>query len=136
MTPIRHMVPALILTSLLILGACDDDQTTAPEPPAEYQVEVSGEQFVVRVTDQAQIDDLEARLASGEPGVVTGTLEAGDGGFNTAWSWHMVPSTVETADMSIEVCDGRPSMVEENLDYWLDTVGRFCPWSAVVTGRM
>jgi hypothetical protein len=34
------------------------------------------------------------------------------------------------AEVTIELCDGRPSMVEENLDYWVDTVRFFCPWGA------
>ncbi len=32
----------------------------------------------------------------------------------------------------IELCDGTPSQVEANLDYWVDTVQRFCPWSAKI----
>ena len=31
---------------------------------------------------------------------------------------------------TIELCDGRPSMVEDSLDEWIDVVGRFCPWGA------
>lgn len=136
MTTMRRMTAAALLVApLLLLGACDDDDPAAPEAPVEYTVDVSGEEFVVRVTTQAQVQDMEARLASGEEGVINGALEPGDGGFNDPWSWHMVPASVETPDMAIEVCDGRPSMVEDDLDYWLDTVDRFCPWGAVVTGR-
>jgi len=36
------------------------------------------------------------------------------------------------AEVSIELCDGTPSFVEENLDYWLDTVHTYCPWSSKV----
>ena len=39
-------------------------------------------------------------------------------------------------DFAVEVCDGRPSMVEADLSYWLDTVGRFCPWGATVVERL
>jgi hypothetical protein len=42
---------------------------------------------------------MEARLASGEEGVINAEIETGDAG------------------------------------YWLDTVGRFCPWGAVVVSR-
>lgn len=129
---IRRLGLALLAT--LAVGACDDDSTT-PEPPARYTVEVSGERFAVEVSTQAQIIDMEARLASGEEGVINGRLAAGDAGYNDPWSWHMVPATVEAVDMSIEVCDGRPSMVEDDLDYWLNTVERFCPWGAKVVAR-
>jgi hypothetical protein len=34
------------------------------------------------------------------------------------------------AEFAIEVCDGRPSYVEENVDEFVGTVGRYCPWQA------
>jgi hypothetical protein len=115
--------------------ACDDDPAS-PELPARYQVEVSGETFIVQVDDHDQAQQMEARLASGAEGVVSGELAAGDGGFNAPWSWHMIPSSVHAPDLTIEICDGRPSMVQEDLAYWLDTVERFCPWGATVVARL
>lgn len=120
--------------SFFALAGCSSSTEPAGNPT--FAVEVSGERFEVEVASQAQADELQQRLDSGEDGVVTGSLAEGDGGFNEPWSWHMDPSTVHTADMAVEVCDGRPSMVEEDLDYWLDTVGRFCPWSAEVVARI
>lgn len=130
---------ALLLTPVPLLGGCDDGDDPvdpAPEAPASYAVEVEGDEFVVRVARDDQVADMEARLASGEPGVINGLLESGDGGFNDPWSWHMVPASVETPDVAVEVCDGTPGFVEQDLDYWLNTVERYCPWSAVVTERL
>ena len=136
MNRLQKTTATLALMGLALgLGACDDDPS-GPDLPAQYNVEVSGEQFTVEVTTQAQVDDMEARLASGEEGVINGQIVAGDAGYNDPWSWHMVPATVEAVDAAIEVCDGRPSMVEADLDYWLDTVGRFCPWGATVVSRV
>ena len=122
------------LTAVVVFAACDD--ATAPETYAAFEIEVSGERFVVEVESETQADELEARLDSGEEGVINGQIRAGDGGFNEPWGWHMVPSTVHTADMAIELCDGRPSMVEADLDYWLGTVKQFCPWGAKVVERI
>ena len=36
------------------------------------------------------------------------------------------------AEVTIELCDGRPSMVEADLGYWLRRVGSFCPWGSYV----
>lgn len=121
--------------ALLALGGCDDD-VTAPEAGARFRIEVSGERFVVEVETDAQVQELEARRQSGAVGVIIGGLLAGDGGFNAPWGWHMDPATVHTADMAIELCDGRPSMVEADLAYWLGTVGQFCPWGAKVVERL
>ena len=124
---------ALCVSSAIL--ACGDDPAS-PQLPARYQIEVSGETFVVQVDDDDQVRQMEARRASGAEGVVSGDLAAGDGGFNAPWGWHMAPSTVHAPDVAIEVCDGRPSMVEEDLAYWLNTVERFCPWGATVVARL
>ena len=125
----RWMPIAAVL--LIAATACDDDGT-GPEDTAEFVIEVEGEEFRIRVTDEATIEDLEERRASGNEGVILGALVEGDGGYNAPWSWHLDPATIQVADAAIEVCDGRPSMVENDLDYWIDTVGTFCPWSAQV----
>lgn len=132
---IRALLVLATTAALATLSACDGDPTT-PELLARYEVEVSGETFVVGVTTPDQLQQMEARLTSGEEGVLSGELAAGDAGYNDPWSWHLIPSTVHTPDVAIEVCDGRPSMVEDDLDYWLETVERFCPWGATVTERL
>ncbi|MDX1641571.1 MAG: hypothetical protein R3220_07725 [Balneolaceae bacterium] len=63
---------------------------------------------------------------------INGPIERGNPGYNSDWSWHFVEDQWDLAEISAEVCDGRPSFVEEDLDYWVDTVGRFCPWGARV----
>lgn len=128
----------LLATTLLTacaLGSCGAE-ATAPEGRAAFRIEVSGETFVIEVTDETRVALFEARLSTGEQGVVIGPLLAGDGGFNQPWSWHLDPMEVQPADAAIELCDGRPSMVEADLDYWINTVGTFCPWGATVTARL
>ncbi len=100
-----------------------------------YTVDVSGEQFKVKVQGQAEIAAFQARLASGARGVISGKLVRGDGGFNSSWGWHLEPGTVTAPDISIELCDGRPSMVQADLNYWIDTVKQFCPWGAKVIAK-
>lgn len=112
---------------------------SAPTEPASttasFIIEVSGESFRVEVATAQQAQALRARLASGTRGVISGDLVQGSGGFNTPWRWHMNPATVHVADVAIELCDGRPSMVEADLTYWLGSVRRFCPWGAKVVSE-
>ncbi|MEE8373240.1 MAG: hypothetical protein V3R87_05980 [Dehalococcoidia bacterium] len=52
--------------------------------------------------------------------------------YNKPWSWHIDPQDVVMAEITMELCDGLPSHVEEDVDYWVDTVGSFCPSSAKI----
>jgi hypothetical protein len=95
-----------------------------------------GEVFVVRFVDPDQIA-LAERIASGKAPnrIVSGRLRCGDGGFNRGWSWHLIPTTTELVEASIELCDGCPSFVESDLPYWL-RIGRYCPWSTEILRRL
>lgn len=50
--------------------------------------------------------------------------------YDAQWIWHLDPASITMAELAIEACDGLPIHVESNLDYWLQSVKRFCPWSA------
>jgi len=129
-----RILPLLLLMWTAITGCRDG---AAPIDGALYRVEVSGESFHVLLRDSATIADVESRLAADVwEGIVNGEIAHGDGGFNEPWSWHMIPETIALADFTIELCDGRPSLVEADLAYWVDTVGRFCPWGGRIVERV
>ena len=116
------------------LAACDD-ASTEPVEAAEFTVQVVDEQFRVRIEDPAEIAQARALINSGSTINVTGQILRGHGGFNTGYTWHLKPSTVELVDLTIELCDGMPSYVEENVDYYVDTVKQYCPWGARIMGE-
>ncbi|MEJ2212196.1 MAG: hypothetical protein P8129_24670, partial [Anaerolineae bacterium] len=117
------------------------DNIPAGEPPGDGELsggvlatfDVNGEEFRVWVTNPGTIQQL-LDLASGEGGanIPNGRIQRGPGlaDHNLPWSWHLDPQDIEMAEMTAEVCDGTPSYVEEHLDEFVDTVGRYCPWSA------
>lgn len=95
--------------------------------------QVSGETFRAFVTNEDAIDDILALDAGlSDASIPNGALLRGPGssGHNRPWSWHVDSEDIVMADATIELCDGRPSLVEANLDEWVDVVGRFCPWGA------
>lgn len=93
----------------------------------------ASEEFRVASTSAAFIAQARAQLALPEAQrqrFASGPIRAGNGGHNLQWSWHFADAVL--VDAAVELCDGRPSMVEASLDYWLDTVKSFCPWSSFV----
>ena len=88
------------------------------------------------MTDSIAIERGEELAGTDEPIIAGGGLARGDGGFNPPWNWHIDPASAGFFDAAIELCDGCPQMVEDDLDYWVDTVGAFCPWSSRVIERV
>jgi len=90
-----------------------------------------GEEFVLATDDAGLItrcrEEL-ARPADERDLFPIGTVVAGHGGFNTGWTWHLDPDGWDLTEAAIELCDGRPSYLEEHLEPWLDEVGSYCPW--------
>lgn len=125
---VRQMAP----TAALVLLACGTQSTTPAEAVATFTVQVGSEQFSVQVVDQRAYEQLYARFQSGVTGVVMGRVATGNGGFNGMWNWHLVPETVQTADATIELCDGMPSYVAAHRDEWIRDVKTYCPWGAKV----
>ncbi len=87
------------------------------------------ETYKILLTDPADIEIARKLLAGEEaPRIPNGVVVRGDPGVNEGYSWHIDPASVEFADMAMEVCDGRPSDVEQQII----TSDRYCPWSAEV----
>jgi hypothetical protein len=129
----RRAAAAGLACGLALLAGCESSPTNKDQDDRDaFLVEVVGEQFYVRATDPETVAALEARQKSGEVSVVLGEVKQGDGGFNAPWSWHLDPATVEVADAAMELCDGRPSMVQKNVGKWIAEARVYCPWSAKV----
>lgn len=117
---------------LLVLGApafaaCSDDGPVASNPVATFQV--VDETFRIELATP-ELADHARRLLAGEEiaAIPNGLVVRDDPSVNAPWSWHIDPASLEFADMTIEVCDGLPSFVEDGTV----TSDRYCPWSAEV----
>lgn len=127
---------------ILLTGGCG---LFSEDKPEERYVEFTHRDekidytFVAKTSDPDVIGKVEDQLALpfGERHMhIHGDIARGDGGFNENWNWHFVPDRWDLVEISVEVCDGRPRMVEEDPDYWIDQVGYFCPWSSRVAGEV
>lgn len=101
-----------------------------PQAGVIVALRVGDEEYRVLLTDPDAIATAQ-ELAAGErdPLIPVGTIvRNGDGGVNTGYGWHIDPASFTWAELTMEVCDGRPSYVEDG------TLSGdiFCPWSAEV----
>jgi len=141
------MTRALVMVILLVpvlFGSCGhgdhQDFPGFPSPgPRAFLFGMKGlpdpeGQFVATTSDTAMIERLEAQLAlppSERYLHIHGHIERGNDG-NLGWHWHFVPDRWDAVEVSAEICDGTPADVENDLDYWVDQIGIFCPWSSYV----
>jgi hypothetical protein len=132
----------LAFTSVWHLACQGSESPTGPNSQAIFVIRAcaspdrpGGELFRILTRDPAVISEATSLLGKGNRRIAGGRLSAGDGGFNQPWHWHLTPESVAFSDASLELCDGCPSFVENDLGYWLDVVGSYCPWSTEVVAR-
>jgi hypothetical protein len=121
--------------ALALFAGCGGDPT-GPDPGLEGGIlatfQVSLEEFQVWITNEATIQQvLDLRDGRSTANIPNGAIRTGPGvaDHNAPWSWHLHPQDIAMAEQTVEVCDGRPSLVESLLEDYL-IVGRFCPWGA------
>jgi hypothetical protein len=102
--------------------------SAAPRNPvATFQV--VDETYKIELATPELVAHAEALLAGESVAAIpNGVVVRDDPGPNAPWSWHIDPATLDFADMTIEVCDGLPSYVEDEIV----TSDQYCPWSAKV----
>lgn len=93
--------------------------------------DVEGEIYRIFVKNEDTIEDILALQRGESQATIPSGKVIGEAVFyNSPWSWHIDPMDVQMAEFTIEVCSGLPSYLEDDLDYWVNTLGQFCPWSA------
>jgi len=123
----------------LFVSSCSGGPTGSEEEILQDGIlatfSVEGETFAVWITSPQTIEQvLNLRDGESQATIPNGPLRKGPGraAHNEPWSWHMDPEETVMAETTIELCDGLPSFVESDIDQWIDVVGRFCPWGAVL----
>jgi len=95
--------------------------------------EVGGERFRAWTTNPQTIQDLhKLQQGTSTASIPNGRILYGSGRarHNALYHWHLDPQDIAMAEVAIEVCDASPTYVEENVDEFVGTVGRYCPWHA------
>ena len=135
--------PALLLAATLLaacgggegLGGLVPQSDSAAPVTFAFRVRGAGpeQEFRHTTTDPALIANARAQLQlplASRTLFPAGPIASGNGGVNPGWDWHY--TSLSLVEVSIALCDGLPSMVNEGLSYWLGTVKSFCPWGGYV----
>jgi hypothetical protein len=119
-----------IVTGIVLGAACAgacDEKPTNPSAQATVTFAVADERFRVRLTGAEQIAAARAAQSGGPARIPNGRIVAG-ADVNVGWTWHL--EDVSFAEVTIELCDGRPSDVERAGTSYGG--GRYCPWGATI----
>jgi hypothetical protein len=132
----------LPLTAVLLL-ACSEAEPTGGDAAAlfEFTDVTPGVGFVIRLEDPARIAEARAILRGEQLDRthVLGRIVKTTAPYNSAWSYHLDPQSVEFFENSIEVCDATMQYVEDHLE---EVGGAFlpdgfwCPWSSKLTREL
>lgn len=118
------------VAAVLGVGACGmgEEASGSPSGPVVVTFEVVEERFKALLTEPGDIDTARKLLAGEDvPSIPNGRVVR-ETGVNEGYSWSLDPNDIEFAEVTVEVCDGLPSDVENGVV----TGDRYCPWSAVV----
>lgn len=96
----------------------------AKDEQGQFVVVTNDSEVITKIRDELNRPDSERHL------IINGPIKYGNGGHNLQWHWHFIPSQFNLADRTIEVCDATPAFVEENVEYFVGNVKRYCPWHA------
>lgn len=101
-----------------------------PEVPTAV-IDVHGEVYRIELSRAEALAGARSLLAGTSAATIpSGAVVFDDPGPNAPWSWHIDPATLEWAKITAEVCDGRPTQVQDGVF----TFERLCPWSARLLG--
>lgn len=118
---------------VIALSACggNDGSECCPVLPQSglyATFRVVDETFHASITDADGMAEARA-LWSGDASanIPNGLLACAPRTWNAPWSWHLVPESIRFAEVTVEVCDGRPAYVEDNCASFGE---RYCPWGS------
>jgi len=93
--------------------------------------DVQGERFTVFVTNPEVIAELTDDWTEGMNNKLpSGKLLRGAKDYNQPWNWYIDSEDIEMIYPEQGACNTTPSQIEANLDYYVDSIGRFCPSGA------
>ena len=113
----RSLTASLLISIALATTACGSDSPTNPSQDEAAVFLVNGETFRIRLSTPELRDAARAVRGGARARIPLGRILPG-ADINTGWSWHL--TDVSFHEVTIELCDGRPSDVAPAS--WIDAM--------------
>jgi hypothetical protein len=120
----------IVLLVIFAVSGCSMEDPVQREDGQYFTVQVGNEQFVMFATSPETIRLATENFQGKNNRHPAGRISLSNGGFNSPYSWHFMPDTIQMVEVSIELCDGKPSYVNSHLNDYL--ASGYCPWSGKV----
>ena len=134
----RLRIFCLLCTAAAVVAGCGGAESNQPAVVVfhfKMRGDATGLQdFRASATDATLIATVrqQLQLPENQRSHIAGPIDRGNGGVNLAWNWHFIPDHWKLEEVSIELCDGNAVLVSQAVDYWIHTVGQFCPIQSYV----
>lgn len=133
----RRLVLFLALCTGLLFAGCGIGGGGSVDQPRYFRFlhTTDSTTFVAGTSEEAVLEDLGQQLErplEERTTFISGPIASGNGGHNGDYPWHFVVGEWTLTEVAMEVCDASPSYVSDNVAYFVEEVGRYCPWSARV----
>lgn len=137
----KRQLVLMILTMLVLLSFYSRAQAKELSDNTVYFVVAEaipyhGDSYVLPLNDPMDIAFARWLISEGGFRIVNAVISSGSDGINRdvlaavmpEWSWH-VSEFIGFSELSIELCDGWPTWIEQNPGMWN---GQICFWSYTV----
>lgn len=135
----RHFALMAAVSAAPAFAQVDANACSSPDSPKAYFTFNDGQnkdtEFTVKSCDPAFITQARKILYGTYEGGDThiqGDVYEGRRSYNKTWSFHLKPQTVRFFENQIELCDGRPQYVQDNLQDWINQSRLWCSWSSAL----
>ncbi len=132
-TVLLHRIASCLSACFLVTGLCFTGSACGLRGGILVTFDVTGEQYSIFMTSKETIKEVYAlQEGKSRATIPNGKLIKGSVPYNKPWNWHIDPQNVVMTQLSIELYNGLPSNIEQDLDYWVYWIQRYAPRSAKI----
>ncbi len=141
----KHFLSIISIALFFSCSNCNEknNELTIPDDNYRYFRILSTDDnnyFLVRTSNEQLLNEIDNQLLlpiNQRNLHINGKISERNNNYNSNWSWNFIDDEWSLTPISIELCDASPIFIENNLDYFIETLkGIYCPWNSKVDREM